>query len=147
MAQNAAAEAWTTCGQLGRVVERGQVAVDGAGQVDGLVGGQPLVERMGGQGVAEQPPGATVPHGPLQAVAIGVDREGAQGRHQVVGATLAEGHRDHQLGVGGEELLVEVPPGPAHAPGDPPGPGVELGVVLGPPQGDLDTWARLGGGS
>ena len=99
---------------------------------------------MGGQGVAEQSPGTTVAHGPLQAVAIGVDREGAQRRHQVVRPPLAECHRYHQLGVGGEELQFEVTPGPADSSGDPPGAGVELGVVLGPPQRHLDHVGHIG---
>ncbi len=132
-------------GEVGRVVQRGQVPVDRAGQVDGLVGGQALVQGMGGQGVPEQAPGPTVPHGLLEAVAIGVHREGAQGRHQVVGSPFAQGHRDHQLGVGRQELLVEVASGPAQAPGDPSGARVELGVVLGTPQGDLDDVDQIGG--
>ena len=128
-----------------RVVQGSQIAVDGSGQVDGLVGAQLAVERVGGQRVAEQAPRSAVPHRPLQAVALRVHRQGAQSVPPGRRPALTDGHRNHQLGVGGEELLFEAPPGPAQPSGDPPRAGVEFGVVLGSPQRDLDDVGQVGG--
>ena len=54
------------------VVERSEVPVDRAGQIDGLVGRQLAVERMRPESVPEELPGPTIAHSQLEAVPLGI---------------------------------------------------------------------------